>query len=616
MFYVLLSVLAFFIIGLPYSVLLFFKSGNRKSILEILILTAIIGPLIVNYLIFTLGYAGLLSRESMFFTTFTIIFVPFLSKNVRLSMKNFCSLIYERTHRIKVVFGRFTVYEVLPLSLMVSIMVITSYSAFTLPPVLRDPYAVWLFYGKKIMETGRIPLFYGNAPDISWSGNYPPLISFLAAYYFIALGQAVPKAFTHVSWVYGGLMLLATFMLARSLQSRKVALMSAFLLTTASIFTLELVNSGYITVAWSFYVTAACFYLVKYTQEKTLYALLSFGLSLGAALLSTYLSFIFVASLLILLLATILIGKVRKKKLLLEFKPLVIGLIVAFIIVLPWLLRNYVLLRNPVYPWFYDLFDGKGINLDIIRRVPQPKYSLLQLFTDNTFSALANEDIGYTLLVCGLAGSLYLIWRRKEPSAHLGWLTLTFFTFFIVFMTSYYGYERYLLMVAPLLAISAGYLLDKILSSKKLVLKVLAIISIIMFSLPNYSYLIFLTLQGVPVGETGTLDYIAHYIDNYLPQNAVILTNELTLYSINRQAISIYNLPAAFQAKNLTELLDSLKIQNITHVLINDQIDAETLENTPLISALTLHTDIFEVSLNIPPYTLYNINDSESLEYR
>jgi 4-amino-4-deoxy-L-arabinose transferase-like glycosyltransferase len=479
--------------------------------------------------------------------------------------------------------------------------------------VLRDPYAVWLFYGKKIMETKTIPLYYGNAADISWSGNYPPLISFLASFYFIALGQAAPEAFNHISWLYGGLILLATFMLARELGLGRGALMSAFLITTSSLFTLELINYGYVTVAWSFYIAASCFYLVKCLQEKTWYASFAFGLSLGAALLSTYLSFIFVASLLTVLLAGVLVRKIRKRALVFEHKFLIIGLVIAFAIILPWLIRNYVLLGNPVYPWFYELFGGKGIDVALIRTVPQIKYTLYQLLTDNTLFALANEDIGYTLLFFGLIGAMYLVWRKEKASAYVGWLTVTFFMIFLGFMSLYYGYERYLLMAAPLLAVSAGHLLYKIFSSKKRMPKMLALMSIIIFSLPNYAYLISLMPYGALVGETEQLSYVGHYIDSYLSPNAIILTNELQLYFINRKAINVYNLPDAFRAKNLTELIYSLKLMNITHVLISTNIDADVLGKTTLMHALIEYNDTFEVLLNILPYTLYKVNYSEGL---
>jgi len=292
---------------------------------------------------------------------------------------------------LKTNLGKMKPIEAFPLGLILSILVMTSYSAFTLSPVLRDPYAVWLFYGKKIMETRTIPLFYGNALDISWSGNYPPLNSFLAGYYFIILGQAVTQAFTHISWLYGALVLLVTYLLAKELGLGKVALMSTSFLTTSSLFTLELINYGYVTIAWSFYTITTCLFLVKLLRERNMSASFSFGLSLGAALLSTYLSFIFLVSLLTLLIAKAIIKKPSRQKLLLErSKPLIVGFAIAFALITPWLIRNYVLLQNPLYPWFYELFGGKGIDLVIIRKVPQPRYGLDQLFIENTFTAMGN----------------------------------------------------------------------------------------------------------------------------------------------------------------------------------------------------------------------------------
>jgi hypothetical protein len=614
MYYVILSVLAFFVIGLPLSVLLLFKTNNGKSILEIFILTSIIGPLIINYLIFTLGYAGLLSLQNMLFATAAAIFVPLLSKSVRVSIGKFYFITRERFQHLKSSFGKMTLLEALPLSLIISTLAITAYSAFMLPPQLRDPQAVWLFYGKKIMETKTIPLYYGNGYDISWSGNYPPLFSFLAGYYFIILGNAVPTAFTNVSWLYGVLTFLATFLLAKELGLGKVALLSASLLTTSSIFTLELTNYGYVTVAWSFYVVTTCFYLVKLLRERNLYTSLIFGLSLGALLLSTYLSFIFVISLLVLLIISISMEKVFKRSAFLEFKHLAYGLIVAFVILLPWLIRNYVLIRNPVYPWFYDLLDGRGIDPSVMKMVPETQriFNLHQLLVDNTFSALANEDLGYTLLVIGLIGAFYLILRSKGLPKFLGKLTLTFFMVLAASMMVIHGYERYFLMVTPLLAISAGYLLCRVFSSSRL--KVLAVVSIIIFSLPNYVYLISLAPHGASFRETQLLYYIEGYIDNYVPSNAVILTNEIQLFFINREVINIYNTPEVLQNITLDVLINSLKSRNVTYILMNANIDIDYLgpESTKypyFWRTVNSTTNIFRVLIDMPPYTFYEVEN-------
>jgi hypothetical protein len=599
---------------------LLFKTGNRKSLLEILILTSIIGPLIINYLVFTLGYAGLLSLQNMLFATGAIIFMPLLFKSVRVSIKKFYSITRDQIHQIKSSFGKMVPLEALPLSLIISTLAITAYSAFMLPPQLRDPQAVWLFYGKKIMETKAIPLFYGNGYDISWSGNYPPLLSFLAGYYFIILGNAVPTAFTHVSWLYGVLTFLATFLLAKELGLGKVALLSASLLTTSSIFTLELTNYGYLTIAWSFYVVTACFYLIKLLREKNLHTALIFGLSLGALLLSTYLSFVFVISLIVLLILSVSMEKVFTRRTLLDYKHLAYGLIIAFVILLPWLTRNYVLLRNPVYPWFYNLLDGKGIDQSVMKMVPETQrtYNLRQLLIDNTFSAYANEDLGYTLLIMGLIGALYLILRSKGLPKFLGKLAVTFFTALTASMIVLHGYERYLLMVAPLLAISAGYLLYRIFSSSGRRLKVLALMSLVIFTLPNYAYLISLALNGAAFRETQLLYYIEDYVDNYVPSNAVILTNEIQLYFIDRAVINIYNIPEVLQNLTLDVLINSLKSRNVTYILLNANIDIdflgpESAKYPYFWRTVNSTTNIFKVLIDMPPYTFYEVEDKEGL---
>ncbi|MEM2144831.1 MAG: glycosyltransferase family 39 protein [Candidatus Jordarchaeaceae archaeon] len=606
MLHILLSFLIFFLIGLPYSAEFFMKQrNNQKSVLEIVILTSTIGPLIVNFMIFTFGYIGFLSCEILLLVTAIVALAPLSFKSCRSSLKAVYFLIKARLGIVKGL-GRLTFDEAFPLSLIASVLIITSFSAFTKAPVLRDPYAVWLFYGKKIMETKTIPLYYGNAPDISWSGNYPPLISFIAGYYFIMLGEAIPEAFTHVSWLYGCLTLLATFLLAREVGlERKCAVLSACLLTTASLFTLELINYGYVTIAWSFYVTASCLYMIRCIEEQTQYSSLLFGLCTGAAMLSTYLSLISVAAS---LLSIIILHRVSK----LRLKRFGIGLIVSFIIIFPWLMRNYILLGNPVYPWFYQILGGKGINPDIVRLVPQPKYPLEDLFIDRTLVAMGNEDLGYTLLIFGLIGSFYLISRKGKKLLLIGLLTLQSFTLFLASMNIYYGYERYLLMVAPLLAVSAGYLLGLILSSEKVFLKILSVIAIAIFSAPNYVYLASMSMHGAPIGETGPLNHIMCYIDNHLPHDAVILTNEIQHYFINRQVVNVYNLPEVFKTENLIYLMALFKNYNITYILINQDIDPEVLGNTLLFRTLNENNANFKVLLEIHPYKLYEVIDDDS----
>jgi len=268
-------------------------------------------------------------------------------------------------------------------------------------------------------------------------------------------------------------------------------------------------------------------------------------------------------------------------------------LLIAFMIASPWFLRNYVLLKNPVYPWFGKESSSIQFNYGNLQR----------LFVDNTFVGLANEDIGYVLLVFGLAGSIYLIWNKKNSLRMFGYFTLISFVLFIGAIIFYFGFERYLLMVAPMLAISSGYLLNKILSLNRL--KIFAIIFIIIVTIPDYCYLVhFSTSSASPVLG----NEVAYYIDSHLPRNAVILTNEICLYFINRDAINMLNLPIEFRKmENLTEAFNLLKSYNISHVLINS--DIHVLEN---VVSLLKNTEMFKVLLNISSvhttsYILYEL---------
>lgn len=589
-----------FIIGSPLAILILLRTIGRITFQDFILLSSTIGPLFVTYSIFILGYAGLLHRHTLFLISVIMFITPLLSKDVRsvvisafrIKPRNF----YQN---FKNFINNLTTLEAFMFSLMVTLIVLTIPSAFLSPPVLRDPYAVWLFYGKKIAETSTIPLFYGNAFDISWSGNYPPMISFMAAYYFILLNRIDPT-FNHVAWLFSVLLLLATYFLAREIGLGRSSIIAAFMLTTSSLFTLSLVNYGYTSVVWAFYVTVSIYYLVKLMITKNPCIALLAGLGLGAALLTTYLSLFLVVSL---LLAYVLI-KIFHKKLSLSLRHLFLCLSIGLLILLPWLIRNAILLGNPVYPWFYNIISSKGIDLEVMKLVPQPKYDLMSLLIDNTFQGLANEDIGYAILTYGLASSIYYSLRNKGVVTYIGVLTLTFFIALLLSMVIYYGFERYLLMVSPLFSISAAKLISSIFSSNNLSLRILVVLSLIILALPSYSYTISL-VNGVPPGETQALTIIQRYMDSYVPSNSTVLTNEIQLFFIDQKVINMYNIPELFRYKTLDELINILKNYHVDYILINTSIDPNVFEKIFNDLSILANKGILHKLIELHPYILY-----------
>ena len=588
----------FFIMGLLFSLFILLENKKKLNLLEVLATTAVVGPIFITFTVFGLGYAGWLSRENIIIISIAITGLPLLSGKVRaalLSVRHISRFSFSNS------LSTLSSLDIASLGVIVTVFAITAPSAFTLSPVLRDPYAAWLFYAKKIMETRTIPLFYGNAPDISWGGNYPPLMSFLATYYFMVLNSNSPEIFTHVSWIYGALTVLVVFALARELELKRWAVFSALLLTTSSIFTLELMNYGYVDVALAFYVVTAYYFLVKLMHEHTTRTVALFGLSLGAALLMKYLALIFVMAV-----AVYVIGvNLLKKKRLIPTKSVFLGLAIAFLIFLPWMMRNLLLLGNPVYPWFYQLLGGKGIDKYVMGIVPQPHYEINLLFIDNTFAGAANEDIGYTLLVFGILGFFLAGIKGKPKIKAFAWIMILHFSLLVLFMTETYGYERYLIQVAPVMAIVGCYLIATVFSSKSLMLKTVVIVCVVLFSLPNYVFLTYNFFQPPPYSEGPV---IKNYIDKYLPMNAVVLTNEITLYFIDRKVVAVYNVPELFKTQQVEEVTAILMSYNVTHVIINWSIDYKTINQaTPLFKALNNNDGNFKVLLEYGSYTVYEM---------
>jgi len=597
-----------FVIALPCATFILFRILGRIAFQDLILLSSTIGPLFVTYSVFVLGYTGLLSRHNLLLISVVIFVIPLLTRDVRsIILSTFRVRVRVFHKNIKNLINNLSTLDAFMFSLVISLIILTIPSAFTLPPVLRDPYAVWLFYGKKIAETSIIPLFYGNAPDISWSGNYPPMISFMAAYYFILLNRVDPT-FNHISWFYSVLLLLSTYYLAKEIGIGRSPIIAVFMLTTSSLFTLSLVNYGYTTVVWSFYITVSIYYIVRFMNTKNPLLALLLGIGLGAGLLTTYLSLFFVTSILF----TSVLIKIFRSNGILNLKHLFFGLNIGILILVPWLVRNVALLGNPIYPWFYNIFSSsKGIDPEVMKLIPQPKYDVRSLLIDNTFHGLANEDIGYAILMYGLAASIYYSFRNKHSTVtYVSVLTLTFFVTLLLSMVIHYGYERYLLMVAPLFSTLAGKLVSTIFSTGRVNFKILTVYSLIVFSLPSYGYTISL-IDGVSPGDIQALSIIQRYLDAYASSNSTILTNEIAPFFIDQKVINMYNLPELFRYKTLNILFEILKNHNIDYVLINITIDSNTFERIFNDLTILANKGVMRKLIELYPYTLYEVQNNE-----
>ncbi|MBI2143996.1 glycosyltransferase family 39 protein [Candidatus Woesearchaeota archaeon] len=199
-----------------------------------------------------------------------------------------------------------------------------------------------------IAENSRIPFLepFGITDREVFSA--PPLFHTITAAVYRIIGTAsVPAAefaVKLVSPLFGSLTLLIVFLLGKRLYSTKTAFWATFFITFLPLH----INSS--TVAFVDSLTAFLAALTVYflVSRKTLTAAAFLGLGIAAKLTMIFMAPIF-------LMALLAFYRHDLKKF---AEKVAASAIISAAIGLPWLLRNYLLLGNPFWPFLYKILGG------------------------------------------------------------------------------------------------------------------------------------------------------------------------------------------------------------------------------------------------------------------
>jgi 4-amino-4-deoxy-L-arabinose transferase-like glycosyltransferase len=196
------------------------------------------------------------------------------------------------------------------------------------------------FVGKYISEHREIPV---NQP-LEGGGFFSPPFLFhlvIATFYVISRTLHISLLFLILPLCYAGT-LTFTYMLAKDEWNKKIALIAILLLGTIPLFLDSFANyfvDGFLT----FLVTASIFYAVR---NRVAFSGLFFGLAIftkanGAFILPCLLYLIY-----------------RNNKI--RFKPYIMFFVSGLVGLIPYI-RNYLLFKNPVYPFLSSFFGGLPI---------------------------------------------------------------------------------------------------------------------------------------------------------------------------------------------------------------------------------------------------------------
>ncbi|MBS3097346.1 glycosyltransferase family 39 protein [Candidatus Woesearchaeota archaeon] len=233
------------------------------------------------------------------------------------------------------------------IGLAIAVIVIGALLRFILA-VIATPASdgCWFLNVARYMAVnGKIPLFEHLGRDIF---ARPPLLPILAAFFYKIFGvfgdNIAVISMRLVSPIFGSLTLLFSFLVIKKIFNSKLAFYSVLFL---SFIPMHLVFSSLsqADMIVSFFVLLSIYFLLN---NKIFLS----GTAVGLATLSKETGF------LILILLFYLLFAKYKADIKLMSKKAVTLIVPFFVIVLPWFIRNYTYLKNPIWPFFSSVIGG------------------------------------------------------------------------------------------------------------------------------------------------------------------------------------------------------------------------------------------------------------------
>ena len=393
--------------------------------------------------------------------------------------------------------------------------------------------ACWHISASRIIAEERIiPLNEGiGRQEPFWA---PPLFHIVSAFIYSVSGNAADTAVKFISPTFAILTLILTFLIVKQIFNSKIGLYTLVFLAFIPLF-MDYAIFSYVESMLTFFVVLSIYFAIK---NRIILA----SIATGLGILTKY-NALFIIPLLI-----YIIYKNNKGL----TKNILTVILLPLIIASPWLIRNWILFGNPIWPFLNFIFNGvqgasySGFHLSRLVDINLITHTYLGLFgvPNGNPENLFFFDIPFLtlMIIIWLLGTfifilplIYIFFIKKIKNTTLlsVWIVLYTVLFLLYIPNVGFGVSRIIIPAIPALAIIWAHGFNKILNSKnKKVISIIFILIISGFVVAEFTKL------SLSAKEWNFYDEDFKWIQSNTNKNDIFMASGQCIpYNINRQTI-------------------------------------------------------------------------------
>jgi 4-amino-4-deoxy-L-arabinose transferase-like glycosyltransferase len=312
-------------------------------------------------------------------------------------------------------------FIILIISLVFLVMLIHNY---LVPIDNYDSLTYHLPLAKKIFIEKSLPEYASPSySEVNYA--YPPAIFLFYASTYVANGGVTlifPKL---LPWLFGLLCILLVYKISRLMErDRKESLISILLCLATPAIIYLIVNEN-TDIYFAFFFLSSLYFLLLFFRERSSRYLYLASVMLALSYWTKYFGLVAILSVFL----AIIYFKVSRKTDI-SLREIAVFVIITGLIIAPHLVRNFIVLGNPVYPYLGNILGGEMINDWSLRYVS----SFYSPTIFNIVSLKAFFSVEYALAIILLIS--FLFYRKNDSEKFVLFCSAAYFAIAFIFLNS------------------------------------------------------------------------------------------------------------------------------------------------------------------------------------